>query len=69
MTIDLNKLTEEDIKNMTSDELNKAIEQIFKATHRELKLLMALVRYLNIGGRDSWTGAWAIGFGIKKPLR
>ena len=53
MTIDLNKLTEEDIKNMTSDELTKALEQILKTTERDLKLLGAMVRYQNIGGRGS----------------
>ena len=66
MTINLDNLTEQDIKNMTSDELNKAIEEILKSTERDLKLLMAMVRYQNIGGRNSWTGAWAIEFSNKK---
>ena len=54
MTIDLDKLTEQDIKNMTSDELNEALEQVLKATDREtqLKVLRAIMRYQNIDGLD-----------------
>ena len=54
MTIDLDKLSEQDIKNMTSDELNEALEQVLKATDREiqLKVLRAIMRYQNIDGLD-----------------
>ena len=39
---------------MTSDELNKALEQILKTTDREsqIKVLRALMRYRNIDGLD-----------------
>ena len=54
MTIDLDKLSEQDIKNMTSDELSEALELILKASDREtqLKLLRAIMRYQNIDGLD-----------------
>ena len=54
MDIDLEKLTEQEIKNMTSDELTKALEQILKTTDREtqLKVLRAIMRYQNIDGLD-----------------
>ncbi len=54
MTIDLDKLSEQDIKNMTSHELIKDIEKILKTTDREtqLKVLRALMRYQNIDGLD-----------------
>ncbi len=54
MDIDLEKITEQDIKNMTPDELTKAIEKILKTTDREtqLKVFRALMRYQNIDGPD-----------------
>ena len=54
MTIDLDKLSEQEIKNMTSNELPKTLEQVLKAADREtqLKLFRALMRYQNIDGLD-----------------
>ena len=42
------------LNNMTSVELNRALEQILKATDREsqIKVLRALMRYRNIDGLD-----------------
>ena len=52
--IDLEKLTEQYVKNMTSDELTKVLEHILKATDREaqLKVFRALMKYQNIDGLD-----------------
>ena len=52
MDIDIEKMTEQDIKNMSSNELTKAIEQVLKTTDREtqLKVLRALMMYQNIDG-------------------
>jgi hypothetical protein len=54
MPIDLEKLTKQDIKNMTPDELNEVLEQALKATDRETKLKIprALMRYQNVAGLD-----------------
>lgn len=50
MTIGLDKLSEQDIKNMPPDELTETLERILKATNREtqLKVLRAIMRYQNI---------------------
>ena len=54
MTIDLDKLSEQDINNMSSNELIKDLEHILKTTDREtqLKVFRALMRYQNIDGLD-----------------
>ena len=54
MAIDVDRLTEQYVKNMTSDELTKVLEQILKATDREaqLKVFRALMKYQNIDGLD-----------------
>jgi hypothetical protein len=54
MAIDLEKLTEQYVKNMTPDELTKALEKILKTADREtqLKVFRALMRYQNIDGLD-----------------
>ena len=54
MTVDLEKLAEQDIKNLASDELNKVIEEILRTTDREtqIKALRALMKYQNVDGLD-----------------
>ncbi|UCF85474.1 MAG: hypothetical protein JSV50_07525 [Desulfobacteraceae bacterium] len=54
MTIDLDKLSEQEIKNMTSDELNEAIERILRDMSRDtqLRVLNAIMKYTNISDLD-----------------
>ena len=43
-----------DLNNMTSDELNRALEQVLQNTDREtkIKVIRALMKYRNIDGLD-----------------